>query len=80
MREKVTEKQTLLDYFAEQSAREAESNEIYNYLHIHFKGKVDAVYESTIIGLVGQHGLALLREFHLIEACGRILGRKLYAI
>lgn len=42
--------------------------------------KADAVYEDAIIEIVGQEGLMELRKNHLIETCGLIEGRKLYAI
>ena len=76
---KVTKKQTLLDYFAEQSAKESEANEIYNFICSQYK-HAETIYEDVIINLVGCHGLDLLREFHLIETCANINGRKLYAL
>ena len=42
--------------------------------------KSDAVYEDAIIALVGRKGLIALRENHLIETCGVLEGRKLYAL
>ena len=81
MREKVTTKQTLFDYIKEQTERETKAKEIYNTLMSNYKGKtVEALYEDTIINFVGKHGLALLREFRLIETCATFNGRKLYAV
>ena len=42
--------------------------------------KADAIYEDTIIDLLGREGLLSLRESHLIELCGVLEGRRLYAI
>ena len=42
--------------------------------------KADAIYEDTIINLLGREGLMALRESHLIELCGVLEGRRLYAI
>ena len=41
-----------------------------------FKG--NALYEDTIIGLVGNLGLDILRETGTIESCGRTANGKLY--
>ena len=73
-------KQALKDYEAEQSARRFEAESIYSAISCYFHHKAEIVYEDTIISLVGKHGLALLREFRLIESCGTVLGRKLYAM
>lgn len=40
----------------------------------------DALYEDTIVGTVGNVGLYALRKERLIEGCGWIDGRKLYAM
>lgn len=42
--------------------------------------KVDAIYEDTIIDICGREGLLSLRESRLIELCGVLEGRRLYAI
>ena len=42
--------------------------------------KADALYEDTIITHCGQEGLQLLREYHFIESCAVLEGRKLYAL
>lgn len=41
---------------------------------------MDTLYEDTIVSLIGEEGLYTLRTHHLIETCGNIQGRKLYAI
>lgn len=43
-------------------------------------GDLDAVYEDYIIYLVGYEGLYVLRENKLVESCGVVNGRKLYAL
>lgn len=40
----------------------------------------DAIYEDYIILLVGEDGLNKLKENRLVESCGSINGRKLYAL
>ena len=55
------------------------ANEYYNILKKHYP-KADALYEDTIIDLVGREGLRALREAHKIETCAMFYGRKLYAI
>ena len=42
--------------------------------------QADAIYEDAIIDLVGEAGLAALREMRMVESCGSIYGRKLYAL
>lgn len=42
--------------------------------------KADAIYEDTIIDICGREGLLFLMESRLIESCGIIEGRRLYAI
>ena len=79
MYEKTTLTQSFKDYESDQSAREFEAQNIYSAIGCYFHWKVDAVYEDVIINLVGKRGLELLREFRLIESCGIIDGRKLYA-
>lgn len=41
---------------------------------------MDAIYEDYIIHLVGILGLNLLREHRLVESCGMVNGRTLYAL
>ena len=55
------------------------ANEIYARVRETYP-KADAVYEDAIIALVGYEGLIALREMHLIETCGILYGRKLYAL
>ena len=52
---------------------------IYSALRDEFE-KADALYEDTIITYCGQEGLELLREYHFIESCAVLDGRKLYAL
>ena len=59
---------------------EADAQNAYTHIESHFGGKVDAVYEDAIIDLIGEKGLTLLREYHLIETCAVFNGRKLYAL
>lgn len=42
--------------------------------------QADAIYEDVIIDLVGEAGLMALRETRMVESCGSIYGRKLYAL
>ena len=42
--------------------------------------QADAIYEDTIIDICGMEGLTALRESRLIELCGVLEGRRLYAI
>lgn len=53
--------------------------EMYNLLRETYP-KADAIYEDAIIELIGNDGLLTLRESKLIEGCGSINNRKLYAI
>ena len=41
---------------------------------------METLYEDTIVSLIGEEGLYILRTHHLIETCGNLEGRKLYAI
>ena len=41
---------------------------------------MDAIYEDYILELVGQVGLTTLLENKLLETCGVINGRQLYAL
>lgn len=80
MLEKVPIKQAYADYELEQQFRQLEAQNYYMLVVDHFNHKIDAVYEDTIIDIIGKRGLALIREFHLMESCGSINGRKLYTI
>lgn len=80
MREKVSIRQSYTDYEAEHEARAREAQDYYCALGCYFHWKVDAIYEDKILGLIGEHGLNLIREFHLMEPCGSINGRRLYAL
>ena len=41
---------------------------------------METLYEDVIVSAVGEEGLYALRSHHLIETCGMLEGRKLYAI
>ena len=43
-------------------------------------GDLDAIYEDYIIYLVGYEGLYILRDEGLVESCGVVNGRQLYAL
>lgn len=79
MRYKIT-RQSKKDYEDERRGNEREAQDIYCAIQAYFHHNADTVYEDVIIDLVGQRGLALLREFHLIESCAVFNGRKLYAL
>lgn len=72
--------QSYEDYKHELESLEREAQDYYCALGCYFHWKVDAVYEDAIIDIIGQHGLDLIREFRLMEPCGVINGRKLYAL
>lgn len=55
------------------------AKEIYGELREEFE-KADALYEDTIIIHCSREGLELLREYHFIETCAVLDGRKLYAL
>ena len=55
------------------------AKEIYSELRDEFE-KADALYEDTIVAHCGRDGLELLREYHFIESCAVLEGRKLYAL
>lgn len=40
----------------------------------------DAIYENAIIAIVGEVGLMLMRQYHRIECCGEVFGRRLYTL
>ena len=52
---------------------------IYHLLEEKTEG-VDAIYEDYILDLIGSHGFDSLKELRLIEGCGSIHGRNLYAL
>ena len=80
MLNKYPEHQAYLDYEAERECRAKEAQMCYSAIGCYFHWKADAIYEDKIIELVGEHGLALLREFKLIECCAVINYRRLYAL
>ena len=41
---------------------------------------LDAIYEDYIISLVGLYGLLILKGNKLLETCGVVNGRQLYAL
>lgn len=43
-------------------------------------GDMDAIYEDYILHLVGGVGLFALQDHKLIETCGIVNGRQLYAL
>lgn len=52
---------------------------VYDIVSRECKG-VDAIYEDYIIYLVGVKGLNMLQKHKLIETCGVINGKQLYAL
>lgn len=40
----------------------------------------ETIYEDTLVSLIGQKGLEILRQTHSIETCAMFNGRKLYAL
>ena len=77
---KYTMKQARIDYEQERLAAEREAQDYYCALGAYFHWKVDAIYEDAIIDVIGKRGFNLIREFHLMEPCGKINDRKLYAL
>lgn len=43
-------------------------------------GNLDSIYEDYIINLIGIKGLNSLKEKNLLETCGVVNGRQLYAL
>lgn len=41
---------------------------------------MDAIYEDYILHMVGSVGLFALKDYKLIETCGIVNGRQLYAL
>lgn len=54
-------------------------NKLYQFVEEQCEG-YDSIYEDYLIRLVGNYGLALLKENKLIETCGVINGRQLYVL
>lgn len=54
-------------------------NDIYEIIKEEFEG-IDAIYEESIIHMVGVFGLDLLKKHRLLESCGVVNGRQLYTI
>lgn len=52
---------------------------VYNIVKEELEG-FDAIYEDYIINIVGYAGLHHLKMHKLIEACGVVNGRQLYAL
>lgn len=52
---------------------------VYEIVSRETKG-LDAVYEDYIDYLVGASGLAALKEHKMLETCGMVNGRQLYAL
>ena len=77
MRDKIPIKQAFIDYELEQKHELSEAQSYYMLLSSYFNS---AIYEDKIIDIVGNYGLTLLRRHGLIESCGIINNRRLYAI
>jgi len=54
-------------------------NFYYRVMWAEFQG-TDALYEDYIIHVIGTIGLNAMRDNNLLECCGEIDGRKLYAL
>jgi hypothetical protein len=54
-------------------------NFYYRIIWAEFQG-TDALYEDYIIHLIGTVGLNALRDYRLLETCGVVNGRQLYAL
>ena len=80
MLERISAKQAYLDYQSEMTYEILEAQNYYMLLANHFHCTDCAVYEDTIIDIIGKRGLTLLRKHKLIESCGVINKRKLYAL
>lgn len=55
------------------------ADKYYNIIR-HYYPQADALYEDTIINLIGREGLKVLRESHRIEACANFDARKIYIL
>ena len=80
MLEKLSAKQAYLDYESEQAFEKKKKKNYYMLLATHFHCTDCAIYEDTIINLIGKRGLELIRKHKLVESCGVINKRKLYAL
>ena len=49
-------------------------------LHILEKSNFDAYYQDYIVTIVGERAFILLKNFKMLEPCGIINDRKLYAL
>ncbi len=78
--EKVSIKQAYSDYHSETEYDMSEAQNYHALLVSYFHCKDCAVYEDAIIDIIGKRGLSLLRKHQLIESCGIINQRKLYAL
>ena len=54
-------------------------NKMYEFVKENTEG-LYAIYEDYLIRLVGEHGLHMLQANHLIESCGVINGRQMWAL
>lgn len=52
---------------------------VYMILKEDSKG-MDAIYEDYILHMVGTVGLFALKDYKLVETCGIVNGRQLYAL
>ena len=59
--------------------KKGSANQYYNLLKSYYP-QADALYEDTIIDVVGKQGLRILIEAKMIEACANFDERKLYAL
>jgi len=55
------------------------ADKYYNIIR-HYYPQADALYEDTIINLVGREGLRVLKEANRIEACANFDERRVYAL
>ena len=52
---------------------------VYQIVEFNAEG-IDAIYEDYIIHLVGIEGLRVLKENNLLETCGVVANKQLYAL
>lgn len=64
---------------AGKNTNKGKAEQYYNLLK-HYYPQADALYEDTIINLVGKQGLHVLVEAKAIEACANFNERKLYVL
>lgn len=55
------------------------ADKYYNILR-HYYPQADALYEDTIINLIGKEGIRVLEEASIIEACANFDERKIYIL